>query len=97
MDAPGRAEIAQRSEIDASPLCLVTCHLFFLLIGYLIAPERAQQHELELLGDCLDLHREARETSSEWHGSDGSGGQSDLSCNKLLDREVAHDGNAPTV
>lgn len=37
MDAPGRAEIAQRAEIGVFRWCLVMCHLFFLLIGFLMA------------------------------------------------------------
>ena len=80
---PVCAEIAQRTELGACSWCLVTCHVFFLLIGFLMAHERAPQPELDLLGARLDLHSEAREASGEWHGSDGSRGQSDLSCKKI--------------
>src|SRR6266566_9849443 len=82
MDAPGCAEIAQRTELGACSWCLVTCHVFFLLIGFLMAPERAPPSELDLLGDRL-LYGEAREAPGEWHGSDGSGGQCSMSCKKI--------------
>ncbi len=48
----------------------------------MMAPERAPQPDLDLLGARLDLHSEAERASGEWHGSDGSRGQSDLSCKK---------------
>jgi hypothetical protein len=39
------------------------CHLFFLLIGFLMAPARAPRPDLDLLGPRLDLYSEAREAS----------------------------------
>jgi hypothetical protein len=37
VDAPGGTQIAQRAEIGAFRWCLVICHLFSLLIGFLMA------------------------------------------------------------
>ena len=37
MDAPGGTQIAQRAEIGAFRWCLAICHLFSLLIGFLMA------------------------------------------------------------
>jgi hypothetical protein len=65
VDAPGRAEIAQRAEIGAGPWCLVTCHLLFLLIGFLMAPARAPRLDLDLLGPRLDLYSEAERASGQ--------------------------------
>ncbi len=82
-DAPGRAEIAQRAELGAGSWCLFTCHLIFLLIGFLMAPQRMPRPDLSLLGARLDLHSQAREASDQWYGSYGSAEQSDLSCKNL--------------